>query len=308
MEPEMTDRIDAHQHFWDPARRFPLVDSWLQGAVTYGWSEAGLPQLNRPFLPVHLEHELSGVGVGHTIAVQAINSIGETRWLLELSDENPSIAGVVGWIDLAQPSELVQHDLDRLRHPKLVGVRHLVQFEPDPGWLLRPNVLAGLRLLAAAGLPYDLLVTAAHLPLLPELSAAVPDLVMVIDHAAKPQIRDGLIDPWERDIRAAAENPMISCKLSGLVTEADHERWTGADLRPYIEVVADAFGVHRVMFGSDWPVCTLAATYGQVAAALDEELGRILAGDAAAERAIFRENALRVYALEGLAAVQPGSA
>ena len=289
--------IDTHQHFWDPSRRFPLRDSWLQGAVTYGWVEAGVPQLDRPFLPEHLEPDLRSNGVERTIAVQAITSTGETRWLLELADACPSIAGVVGWVDLAQPSDLVRQDLEGLRHPRLVGIRHLAQFEPDPGWLLRPDVVAGLRILAAAGLPYDLLVTPAQLPCLPELSEAVPDLAMVIDHAAKPPIRDGAMEPWKRHIRAAAENPMMSCKLSGLVTEAHHDRWTPADLRPYIDVVVDAFGVDRVMFGSDWPVCTLAAPYSRVVAVLAAELARSLGTDAATERAIFRENAFRIYML-----------
>jgi L-fuconolactonase len=291
-------RIDAHQHFWDPARRFPLGDSWFQGAVTYGWSEAGVPQLNRPFLPEHLDPELRLAGIERTIAVQAINSTGETRWLLELAATQPTIAGVVGWMDLARPSELVQQNLDRLRHPKLVGVRHLTQFETDPGWLLRPDVVAGLQVLAQARLPFDLLVTPAQLPLVPELSAAVPELAVVVDHAAKPPIRDGVLQPWERHIRAAAENPKVCCKLSGLVTEADHDRWTPADLRAYIEVVVDAFGIDRVMFGSDWPVCTIAATYGRVTATLEDELARMVGGDAAAERAVFRENALRFYGLE----------
>jgi len=293
------DQIDAHQHYWDIARSFPLDGyPWVLGAVTYGWRQAGLPQLDRGFLPADLEPQLRAHGVARTVLVNALHSLGETRWMLELADAHSSIAGVVGWVDLARPGEFVARDLDVVRHPRLVGIRHLVQFEPDDGWLARPDVIAGLRALAGRGLAYDLLLTPPQLRRVPELSERVPDLDMVVDHLAKPNIKDGALEPWASDLRAAARNPRLCCKLSGMVTEADHATWTRADLRPYVEVALEAFGTDRVMYGSDWPVCTLAAGYDRVHEALARTLEDILGRAAGAVgAAIFRDNAARFYKL-----------
>jgi L-fuconolactonase len=293
-------KIDAHQHYWDAARTFPVGEgTWFMGVLSYPWKQAELPELNRSFLPEELEPQLEETGVGWTILVHALHSPAETRWLLDLADAHPSVAGVVGWLNLAQPAELVSADLDAVRrHPKLVGIRHLAQFEPDPRWLLRPDVVSGLKVLETGGVPFDLLLRPEHLGVVPELSARLPDLPMVIDHLAKPHIRDRVLEPWASQIRAAAENPRLHCKLSGLVTEADVEHWTPADLLPYVEVVVEAFGPDRLMYGSDWPVCTLAASYRQVHESLAHCVARVIGNiEDVVERAIFFENAVRFYGL-----------
>ncbi|MBO0707185.1 MAG: amidohydrolase family protein [Candidatus Dormibacteraeota bacterium] len=290
-------RVDAHHHLWESHRRFPLSGDWLLGSVGYGWAEAGLPELDRDFAPSALAPSLAAAGVSSTIVVQAIHVEGETEWLLRVARATSSIAGVVGWMDLAAPSEVVHQRLTGLRDEGLVGVRHLVQFEPDPRWLLRTEVVRGLEVVAALGLPYDLLLVPSQLHLVPELSDRLPQLRMVIDHLAKPPIAAGVLDPWRGDIRRAAQNPNVYCKVSGMVTEADHRRWTPGDLRPYIEVVLEAFGPGRLMFGSDWPVCTLAATYGQVAGALEENLQELVGDDKGVREAIYRTTAAAFYGI-----------
>lgn len=292
------ERIDAHQHYWDIDQVFPVDGMpWFLGAVTYGWRPAGLAALDRSLLPLDLEPALAAKGIAGTILVNAIHSLGETRWMLDLARRHRSIEGVVGWVNLAQPAELVAQDLDQFAlDATLVGIRHLAQFEPDERWHLRPDVLAGLRVLAQRGVPYDLLLKPSQLGHVPELSEKLPDLNMVVDHLAKPDIKHGTLEPWARDIRRAARNPRLFCKLSGMITEADHQRWTPADLTPYVETVLEAFGTDRVMYGSDWPVCTLAASYDRVYDALLDNLRRILGDlDGETERAIFRDNALRFY-------------
>lgn len=290
-------RVDAHHHLWGSRRRFPLGGDWLLGSVGYGWEEAGLTELARDFTPSALAPSLAGAGVSRTIAVQAIHAEGETEWLLEVARDTSTIAGVVGWTDLTAPAEVVTERLSALWKEGLVGVRHLAQFEADPRWLLRPEVVRGLRIVAAFALPYDLLLVPSQLDLVPELSERLPELRMVIDHLAKPPIAAGVLDPWRGDIRRAARNPNVYCKVSGMVTEADHRRWTPADLRPYIEVVLEAFGPQRLMFGSDWPVCTLAATYEQVAGALEENLQDLVGDDKGVREAIYRTTAAAFYGI-----------
>lgn len=290
-------RVDAHHHLWESRRRFPLSGDWLLGSVGYGWAEAGLPELDRDFLPSLLAPSLAEAGVSHTIVVQAIHGEGETEWLLDVAREIPTLAGVVGWTDLTDPSEVVHRRLAALRERGLVGVRHLVQFEPDPRWLLRAEVLRGLEVVAGLGLPYDLLLVPSQLDLVPELSDRLPGLRMVIDHLAKPRIAAGELDPWRAAIRRAAENPNVYCKVSGMVTEADHRNWSPADLRPYIEVALEAFGARRLMFGSDWPVCTLAATYEQVAGALEQNLQALVGDDVETREAIYRTTATAFYGI-----------
>jgi L-fucono-1,5-lactonase len=293
-------RIDAHQHCWDVTQAFPAKgSSWILGAISYAWERAGLPQLARSFLPADLAPHLEAAGIQRTVLVNVLENIAETRWMLDLADANLSIGGVVGWVNLAQPIEGVRRDLATVRHARLVGIRHLVQFEQEEHWLLRPDVVAGLKLLAAEGLAYDLLVHPGQLADVPALSDRVPELRMVIDHLAKPFIKDGIVEPWASDMRAAARNPQLFCKLSGMVTEADHRQWTPKDLRPYIEKVLDAFGVDRVMFGSDWPVCTLAAGYAQVYGALAQNLVDIFGSvPQHAQEAIFGGNAARFYRID----------
>lgn len=269
-------RIDAHQHFWD----LNLLD--------YSWMPEGDSALRRNYLPSDLrgileEHRFQG-----SVLVQANTVMEETAWLLKLAAENSFILGVVAWVDLTA-SELPQI-LDQLqKDAKFKGVRHPVHDEPDPGWLLRPDVLTGLRELARRDLPYDLLLRPVHLPLIPRLAEAVPGLRMVIDHIAKPDIARGSQETWARDIAEAAKIPGLHCKLSGMVTEANHANWRSEDLRPYVQHVLNVFGPERCMFGSDWPVCRLAASWKQVLAAFTQACGPLpqvlrdeLVGDSAA--------------------------
>ena len=253
-------RIDAHQHFWDLDR------------FEYPWMPPAPSILRRAFLPGDLapileEHRFDG-----TVLVQAHTSLAETRWFLELADENVFILGVVGWCDLT--GERVGDTLDELqRHPLLKGIRHPVHDEDDVRWLVRDDVIRGLCELARRGIPYDLLLRPIHLPLVPLLAERVPDLRMVIDHIAKPLIASHIFDGWAEDMARAAQIPQVSCKISGMITEADPENWTADDLRPYVQHVMSLFPPERLMFGSDWPVCLLAGRWKQVLAAFTQAIG-----------------------------------
>ncbi|MDQ6706641.1 MAG: amidohydrolase family protein [Acidobacteriota bacterium] len=255
-------RIDAHQHFWDLDR------------FTYAWMPARPSRLRRNFLPEDLEAILAEHRFDGTVLVQAHTHVDETRWFLELASRHAFIKGVVGWADLT--NNLLGEVLDEFqRHPKFKGIRHPVHDEADDQWLLRPDVLAGIKELARRGIPYDLLLRPQHLPLVPRLAEAVPDLRMVIDHIAKPPIASHRVAGWARDIEAAAAIPQIFCKISGMITEADHESWSADDLRPYVAHVLAVFGPDRLMFGSDWPVCLLAGTWKQVLAAFTQAAGAL---------------------------------
>ena len=246
-------RIDAHQHFWryDPAE--------------YGWIDDSMGVLRRDFLPGDLEPLLARAGFDRCVAVQARQTLEETRFLLELAERHASVAGVVGWVDLQSPE--VHAQLESLaRHPKLVGIRHIVQGEPDDRFLLRPQFGRGVGLLEDFGLAYDILIYSRHLPVAAEFVARFPRQRFVLDHLAKPEIKAGEIRAWERGLRALSAFPNVLGKLSGLVTEADWSAWTEAQMRPYLDVAFDAFGPERLMIGSDWPVCTLAAGYDRTLA------------------------------------------
>jgi L-fuconolactonase len=223
--------IDAHQHYWK-------VDQF-----DYGWRRQGLPSLDRDFLPAELEPQLAQHGVDRTVLVQALDTEQETRWLIDVARVHQSIAGVVGWVDLTQAPDTIARRLDDLRgDPWMVGIRHLVHDEPDDDWLRRPDVRRGLAVLEAHDVPFDLLLRPQHLPHVPWLSERLPRLRMVIDHLAKPRIRAHTMEPWASDIEVAARNPNVWCKLSGMITEADHASWTAADLAPYVELVMRSFG------------------------------------------------------------------
>lgn len=276
-------RIDAHQHYWDTK------------AFEYGWTRAGLPALDADFLPTDLEPQLAAAGIDCTVVVQVLHSLDETDWLLDLARANRSIAGVVGWVDLQAPPDDIDATLDRLRvDPRLVGIRHLVHEEPDEDWLARPAVIRGLGVLEAHDIPYDLLLRPQHLRHVPLLSERLPALRMVVDHIAKPHIAEGRLVPWATEFRDAAANPNVWCKLSGMVTEADHGAWEADDLAPYIEVALTSFGADRLMFGSDWPVCTLAGSYARVIGALRTVLGAM---DADVEGRLFGGSAARFYGI-----------
>jgi L-fuconolactonase len=274
--------VDSHQHFWEVGR------------FDYPWMTPEVDVLCHDYLPTALEPVLQRNGVGETILVQASNSVAETRWLLTLADENQFIAGVVGWVDLQ--SENVGQQLDEFAaHPKFKGVRHLVESEPADDWLIQESVRKGLDELSTRGLSYDLLVHTRHLKHAHAVVDSCPQLRFVIDHLAKPPIARGEIDEWARKIKplAAAEN--VWCKLSGLVTEADWTGWRIEDLIPYVDKALELFGPQRLMFGSDWPVCLLAASYEQVL-----ESARTLLSDLSDEERgrIFSQNASQFYRIE----------
>jgi L-fuconolactonase len=244
--------VDAHQHFW---RYRP---------ETHGWIDERMKVLKQDFLPSHLEPLLPAEGVSACVAVQAAQSLEETRFLLELADRHPFVAAVVGWVDLLSPE--LDRQLEALaRCARLRGVRHIAQDEPDDGWLAREDVVRGVRSLGRFGLTYDLLVYPRQLPAATALARALPDQPFVLDHLAKPEIRDSRFEPWRTGLRRLAELPNVCCKLSGLVTEARWDAWTPDQIRPYVEIALEAFGPGRLMYGSDWPVCLLAGTYAEVA-------------------------------------------
>jgi L-fuconolactonase len=277
--------VDAHHHLWDLGVR---DQDWITGAA--------LAPLRRDFVLGDYRPLAERNGVRASVVVQTVTVPGETPELLSLAATSDLIAGVVGWADLTAP-DLTDRIAELTARPggdKLVGLRHQVQSEPDPGWLTRADVLRGLAAVARAGLVYDLVVTAGQLPAAAEAAVAVPDLLFVLDHLGKPAIAQGSIQPWERDLRRLAALPNTAGKLSGLVTEADWTRWQVADLRPYADAALDAFGPDRLMFGSDWPVCTLAASYGEVLQAA-RDLTADLSG--AEREAIFAGTAARVYRL-----------
>ncbi|MFD4972490.1 amidohydrolase family protein [Streptomyces sp. NPDC058424] len=277
--------VDAHHHVWDLTVR---DQDWITGDE--------LRPLRRNFTVEDLQPQARAAGVDRTVLVQTVTVSEETPELLALADAHDLIAGVVGWVDLTRPdiaAELARlRDLPGGRHLK--GVRHQVQAEPDPRWLLRPDVRRGLAAVSDAGLVHDLVVVPHQLPSCVESAAGHPGLAFVLDHLGKPPIASGEREPWATAVRALAALPNTVCKLSGLVTGADPATWTTADLRPYADVVLDAFGPDRLVYGSDWPVCTLAAGYAEVLAAARELTSELSAAERAA---VFEGTATHVYGL-----------
>jgi L-fuconolactonase len=279
----MSRTIDAHHHLWRLSLPF-----------NYAWLDAPqLKPIRRDYLPEDLEPLIVKAGVDQTIVVQTQHDTRENLWALDLAERHPFIAGVVGWVDLA--AEDCERQLLELKgRSKFVGIRHVTQDEPDDDFIVRDDVVRGLKALERLGVPFDLLFYVKHLRHVPNLAAQLPDLPMVIDHLAKPRIKDHTTDGWLDHFKAAAKYPNVFCKLSGMVTEADWSSWTVKDLRPYVSAALDAFGPERLMFGSDWPVCELAATYGQVKEALSEALGPL--SDTEHSR-IFGGTATQFYSL-----------
>jgi len=276
--------VDAHHHFWDPTR------------ADYPWLTDELATIRRPFGPADLAPLLEASGIDATILVQTRSSLEETKEFLATAAATPFISGVVGWVDLREPS--IDDTIAQLRAgpggDRLVGIRHQVQDEQDPRWLLRPDVRRGIQAVGRAGLVYELLVRSRELPAARELVAGTPEVRFVIDHLAKPPIREGTLQPWADLVTGFAGLPNAWWKLSGLVTEADWSSWRPADLAPFVAHVLAVVGPERLMFGSDWPVCLLAATYDAVVAAARETL----AGLTDTERAgVFGTNAAVVYGL-----------
>ena len=278
--------IDAHQHFWD------RTDTRFD----HSWQESpGMEEICRSFLPPDLKPLIDEVGVKKTIFVQTQHNVEENRWVLDATANCGFVAGVVGWVDLGS-KDCEDQLLSFQDESRFVGVRHVTQDEPDDDFIVRPDILRGLAVLEKHDVPFDLLFYTKHLKHADRLGRELPNLPMVIDHLSKPKIKDGVVDGWREDLRAAAKHPNIFCKLSGLVTEADWQTWTPSDLKPYVETALECFGPERCMYGSDWPVCELAGSYQRVFDALVEVLGPI--SDTERE-AIFSGTATKFYRLAG---------
>jgi L-fuconolactonase len=275
--------VDSHHHFWQHSQPFD-----------YRWLEAPLlAPIRHNYLPSNLAPHLRDAGIDRTVVVQTQHNLRENDWALSLADGHDFIAGVVGWIDLTSPD--CERQLDQYRrHPKFVGVRHVTQDEPDDDFIVTPDVLRGLKVLEKHGVPFDLLFHVRHLRHTATVAEMFPNLPLVLDHLSKPMIKAGRLDNWESDFRRAALHPNVYCKLSGMVTEADWGNWEAADLRPYVDIAIDAFGPDRCMFGSDWPVCELAASYAEVVAAIRELLEPLSPSEQAS---IFGDTATSFYRL-----------
>lgn len=281
MEAAETSMIDAHHHLWH------------YNDMEYSWIGPGMDVLKKDYLPEELAELAGDIGIMATVVVQARQTIAETEWLLDLAELHPLICGVVGWIDLRSGS--LGEQLESLsRRDRLVGIRHVLQDEPA-GFMEDPNFLRGIEQLGTAGLAYDLLIYPGQMEEAIRLVEKYPEQTFVLDHMAKPPVRLGSLQPWKEQMEALAEHPGVWCKISGLVTEADHRNWNYESLVPYLDAVARAFGTERIMLGSDWPVCRLAAEYSEVMSIPR----RFFDGWGVEERnRVFYENAVRCYGLE----------
>jgi L-fuconolactonase len=288
-----TPRIDAHHHFWDPAR-YPYP--WMAGDA--------MDPVRRAFTPADLHGMLEMEDIDGTVLVQTLSDSQETREFLQLAAATDFIQGVVGWVDLTSPS--VADDLDALLDGPnghwLVGIRHQVHDEPDPDWLARTDVHRGLAAVQQRGLTYDLLIRARELPAALQTVREFPSLRFVLDHIAKPRIADGRDDPWSQRMPALAAQPNVAVKLSGMVTEADWTTWSPNDLRPFVSRIVEWFGVQRLMFGSDWPVCLLAGSYHSVLRGLTDAMPAMSSAEL---DQILGTNALRIYGLDKNTAAAP---
>jgi L-fuconolactonase len=274
--------IDSHQHFWDPDRG------------DYHWMSPSVPVLARHSGPGDLRPLLRKAGVVGTVLVQAAQTVAETAYLLGIARETDFVLGVVGWLDMEAPdfaAKLVGFRKD----PLFLGLRPMLQDLEDDAWILRPGVLGALRVVADLGVPFEFLTFPRHLPYAIEACARTPGLVALVDHISKPSIATGDLDPWRDGMTRLAEVEGMRCKLSGMITEADHGKWCPSHLQPYVDHVLKVFGPGRVMFGSDWPVCHIAGQYGEVVNALRTCIGGRYGDDEIA--AIFAKNAIAFYGL-----------
>lgn len=281
-------RIDSHQHYWKVERG------------DYHWMTSAIPLLRRDYLPADLRPSLFRHNIDKTVLVQAAQTVAETDFLLGLAAEVDSIAGVVGWLDM-EAADFPVHFEKYRKNPKFIGLRPMLQDIPDDRWILRPRVLSALKVIADADFPFEFLTYSRHLPFVSEVMERIPQLRAVIDHISKPAIRTRTLEPWRTWIAQLAGHGSLYCKLSGMITEADHLRWTADDLHPYIEHVVQCFGLGRVMFGSDWPVCLCAGSYDQVIGVVREVLSSRLNNET--ESKLFGENARRFYKLDAEASL-----
>jgi L-fuconolactonase len=274
--------IDAHHHFW----RYTPHE--------YGWISDGMSVLRRDYLPDDLRREAAAVGVDGVISVQARQTLEETDWLLGLAEKDDLIRGVVGWVPLVSPT--VGDDLSRFAsRPKLKAVRHVLQDEPDDSYMLRDDFNRGIALLKGFGLRYDILIFERQLPPAIKLVDRHPGQNFILDHVAKPRIRDKQLSPWRENLRELARRPNVYCKVSGMVTEADHRNWTPQQLRPYFDAALEAFGSRRLMFGSDWPVCLLACGYRRWLQIVKDFASTLTPDE---QDRLFERTAIEAYGLE----------
>jgi L-fuconolactonase len=273
-------KIDAHHHFWK------------YSALEYGWIEDAMEVIRRDFFPADLKKEVNAAGFDGVITVQARQTLEETRWLLSMAAQNDFIKGVVGWVPLTDSS--AYRDLESLaQNPRLCAVRHVVQSEPD-GFLLREDFNSGVSVLRELDLAYDLLILERQLPEAIAFVDQHPQQVFVLDHLAKPRIKEQMLDPWRQNLQELARREHVYCKVSGLVTEADFASWDEVQLRPYFEIALESFGPSRLIFGTDWPVCLAACSYRRWC----DIVGRFTSALSAEERAdIFGGTAERAYGL-----------
>ncbi len=277
----MAMHIDAHQHFW------------IYNQREYGWIDEPMASIRRDFLPAELKSQLEKNGFHGSVLVQVRQTLDETRWLLELAENNPFILGVVGWADLRSPR--LRADLESFDgNLKLVGIRHIAQSERDD-FLLQPDFLRGISILEEFDLAYDILIYTKHLPLAAEFVRRFPRQRFVLDHLAKPPIKNRAVDLWARGMRELASFPNVYAKVSGLVTEADWQTWKPEDIRPYLDVAFECFGHSRLMIGSDWPVCTVAASYTRVVNLVNDYLSGYAAED---REAVLGGNAAKFWRLK----------
>lgn len=268
-------KIDTHHHFWK------------YNAEEYGWINDQQDAIRQDFLPLDLEQTINQVGITGVVSVQARQKLKETEWLLELAAEHPFILGIVGWIPLISPT--VKEDLERFAsNPKLKAVRHVLHDEADDNYMLGEDFNRGINLLEPLNLVYDILIFERHLPQTIKFVDRHPNQVFIVDHIAKPRIRDGVMSPWWENLKELAKRENVYCKISGVVTEADYKTWTEAQILPYLELVLETFGPKRLIFGSDWPVCLVAIAYADwfhlvsrfISKLSDEEQQRIWSGTA----------------------------
>jgi len=273
--------IDSHQHFWtfDPIR-----DSWITDDMSV---------IQRNFYPEDLQPTLQQNGIDACVAVQADQSLGETRFLLDLAAKNDFVKAVVGWIDLQD--DAIDEQLSEWKsEKKLVGFRHVLQAELDTEYMLHPSFLRGISKLKNHEFTYDILIFPKHLATAQKFVAQFPDQPFVLDHIAKPYIKAGLIDEWKRDIKSLAKFENLQCKVSGIITEADWKSWTYEQIKPFLDVVFEAFRTDRIMFGSDWPVCLVAGDYSQVKGIIET----YIKGFSVSEKCkVFGENAAKFYGI-----------
>jgi L-fuconolactonase len=275
-------KIDAHHHLW----KFD--------AKEYGWIDEHMQVLRRDFLPADLHKEMAAAGINGSVAVQARQTVEETRWLLELASQNDFMKGVVGWVPLVDPK--VGGTIEKFAaNPKLRGIRHVLQDEPDENYILRQDFNRGMGEVARHNLTYDILIFERHLPQTIRFVDQHPNQKFVVDHLAKPRVKFKALSPWREHMQELAKRQHVYCKISGLATEANHKKWTEEQLQPYIDTVLATFGAKRAMFGSDWPVCLLALSYQRWVGIMEKTAERL---SVAEQQWLWAETAIEAYGLK----------